>query len=599
MVNIPSHNPSDFLDKESISLVENFLAQHKRVMPRLSACDRWPNVDGSLELQDRTGNLVGKMEAQVKTLPKNHNLKFDCPVEFFSYCEVIATWPVIFLCVDNENKIIYWVHFSKDFIKNSGFKDNAATKRVELNPNQVITQTNKNYVSEWESIVDNFRKKNQAEAIASTTAKNVYKKAGSVLKLSEAQVKNIQLFLDKFNSLLDGNFSTIKSFTSPKTWKFGLAYNEYTSDTVSYHLYQIPAGKNDVQIKEIDQNLLEEINSSGFGLASHYMENPFEKRPEQYAMELVEAKTLKILNARGLKHENTPFLIKEYAMSFIDKFHIQMGLEEKDEYDISEIKTGFKTYLPLWIDEVLKEPKIFVGNGYVDPNMLLSQCFDDKCKEIAEKVKKRMAEKDYKTKSFVLGNNNFPMGIFAEFLKTLQDKGIDKIGRIYIKKDFERLKKTKVSWIWNCYSLADLEKNLNIFFENLASEYDRLVAENFPNLKKPLSFFDDFDFLLVTFEAKETYETKDTGPSIETFDLKNSTEQEQNIKLYRKGSTEIKGDPATNLGGFIEVEHVKYRITGYSCGNLRFIYDDFPMFNYVYEFLKNRLKKYFENLEKA
>ncbi len=56
------HGKSNFLDKRSVSVVEELLTTHERVMPQLASIDKWPNIDGYLELQDANEVLLGRME---------------------------------------------------------------------------------------------------------------------------------------------------------------------------------------------------------------------------------------------------------------------------------------------------------------------------------------------------------------------------------------------------------------------------------------------------------------------------------------------------------------------------------------------------------
>lgn len=115
---IPSHSKTSFTDKQSISLIENILTTHKRVMPQLSSIDKWPNIDGHLEVQDSDNNLVGRLFVQAKTLPPNHKNKFRCPISFFSSCEID---PILLFGVDNQNKKVYWRYFDSQIIKNIDF----------------------------------------------------------------------------------------------------------------------------------------------------------------------------------------------------------------------------------------------------------------------------------------------------------------------------------------------------------------------------------------------------------------------------------------------------------------------------------------------
>jgi len=133
MKQIPSHSQNDFTDKESVSLIENTLAHHKRVMSKLYSSDKWPNIDGHIEVQDVNNILVGRSYVQVKTLPVNHNLKFACPVSFFSSCELE---PCFLFGVDNQNGRVYWLYFDAHVIKEIDFEDNTSTKTIEFNESQ-------------------------------------------------------------------------------------------------------------------------------------------------------------------------------------------------------------------------------------------------------------------------------------------------------------------------------------------------------------------------------------------------------------------------------------------------------------------------------
>jgi len=57
--------------------------------------------------------------------------------------------------------------------------------------------------------------------------------------------------------------------------------------------------------------------------------------------EIIQTKTEKIIEAKLLKHAGSEFLAKEFVFAFIDKFHTQMGLEQKDKYLVEEIEKAF------------------------------------------------------------------------------------------------------------------------------------------------------------------------------------------------------------------------------------------------------------------
>ena len=150
---VKSHNQENFKDAQSVSLLTNILTSHGRVMPDLKHIDKWPNIDGSLEFHDVNKNLLGKFEAQVKTLPRNHNFKINCPLTFIEYCKLVPTIPVFLLGVDNSESKIYWLLIDDSFINNLNINNNKTSKQIQLNNNKFISKDNRDYIQDWERIL--------------------------------------------------------------------------------------------------------------------------------------------------------------------------------------------------------------------------------------------------------------------------------------------------------------------------------------------------------------------------------------------------------------------------------------------------------------
>jgi len=72
----PAHSGNNFTDKQSISLIENILVSHKRVIP-IDSIDKWSNIDGHVEIRDDKNSLVGRLNVQAKTLSQKRNPKAD------------------------------------------------------------------------------------------------------------------------------------------------------------------------------------------------------------------------------------------------------------------------------------------------------------------------------------------------------------------------------------------------------------------------------------------------------------------------------------------------------------------------------------------
>ncbi len=49
------HTKNSFYDQQSVGMVSAWIAQTHRAMPDLKANDKWPNIDGYIELTDENG----------------------------------------------------------------------------------------------------------------------------------------------------------------------------------------------------------------------------------------------------------------------------------------------------------------------------------------------------------------------------------------------------------------------------------------------------------------------------------------------------------------------------------------------------------------
>ncbi len=592
-----AHSENNFTDKQSISLIENILTSHKRVMPKLDSIDKWPNIDGHIEIQNDKNNIIGRLNVQAKTLPQGHNLKFPCPIQFFSSCEID---PCLLFGVDNKNEKVYWLYFDAYEVKKIDFKNNKYTKTISFDKNKFFDKKTSTYIQVWEEIVkqnqSRFQKYDELKKAYSIISANSNKSAGKIKK----EFINTHLFLDKLNNALDNEFNTIKNCFYPKTWKIGTVIYEYTPNNLSYALYPIPLNKNDIQIKEVDKNLHDKIQKKGLGFTGHFSENPLETRPREYAKEIVKSKTLKIIEAKLLKHTGNDFLAKEFIFAFIDKFHVQMGLKQKDKYSIGEIEKAFYTHLPLWLKNshdilLFKDRNNFknrVTDGrirYYDPDRIC-EIREDEQKKIEQSVEKALKENTPAPK-IPMGNEKIPFGLFVEFFNFLK-QAQKEIERPYKAKDFSRLKENG-SWVWSVFSKQDANHNLKIFFENILEVYNSILQNNFPLLKNELSFFGKADTILISWNVKDNYKNFQDGPSYKLYYLKaKSKKREPGIHLLSEAEEKtLKSlDFKTRELTFRKINYQIIR----SSSILDFIYEDMPMLNFIYHELEEKLKNYFE-----
>jgi len=591
---LPKRTNAQKIGSKSQDLVSEVFTEFCNVIPTQ---DKDLGIDFNCELMDDefpTGKWFGiqcKGKSEVKDLKDHFSIQIkSTTLNYWS----IHPFPVFLIVVDNKKNTFYWT-YPKEQIKDLTNLPNK--KSIKIKKKDKFDISLKKIPEKMKFFIDNYFKRfvkypSVLKKLEETEKINILlsENTNSTIGISNNYFNSIHIFLDKINYSLDHKFNSIKKILYEDCWKIGLAYHQFEDNKLIYNLYPIPSKMNDVQIKEVDDKLKEKLKK--YSLRGHFQKNPIIKNPKSYAVEFIESRLFEILENKFLLHTKNLFLINEFIIAFIDKFRIQLGLEEKNEYNISDIKFGFYNYLPIWIDEVMQEPNIVVGRmEYISPDFLLSQLFDDKRIEIAKKVEKRLKNKDYNKNDFVMGDNKIHMRLFVEFLENLDKRGISIVKRVYIKKDFSRL--GKVDYVWNVYSLNNLEKNLKIFFENLPGVFDDIVTENFPKLKEEVHYFKGFNKLIIIFEGKEKYQTSSDSPKLKHYCIINPKEKKPNVKVYREGTKQIK-EKHTKEGMFVQIDNKTYKLNSFAHSVLNFMFDDTPMLNYVYELLMDDMKKYFE-----
>lgn len=613
-VTAAAHCLNSFRDEEAIAFASYILSSHKRVMPKLDSQDKWPNIDGFLDVQGEDGRQVGKLEAQVKTLPLKHNLKFVCSTALLAYAEEVAIPPVLLLAVDLTAKKIYWMHLSRQYVRSLNYRKNKDTKTIDLIRSQYFDGTIKSYIDDWIGIILDYKIKFREYEENKDNYDLLLSVSNEAIGQTDDNIIPIHQFLDKLNHLLDYDFNIVKKIWYPKHWKVGIAIYESKPSSISYALYPIPFNKNDVQIKKVNKVLHEQLQTQADFFSVYIQQNPILKNPGEHAYELIEEKIEKTLEYRILDHAADSNLATEFIFSFIDKFHKQLGLEIRDIYTIEEINFAFHKFLPLWIEETAKlivekerngkkvisdclsTDRYGIRSRFFDPDSLASNILGDEKSIVAQRVLMRMQKGDNIGRLYPIGNRKFGFNIFMESLAFLKVKNINVIQRLYKSRDWERLK-AHGSWVYNIWSPADLQYNLNLFWHNLLSAYENIVELNFGSIAKDLSFYRETNKVFVWHSIKETYINGNDAPTYGMCFLKGNGENALSVLSIDKGQELAKIYQNQSHKRVIQFNGDTYELcegTNLVYSNLRFIYDEFPMLDFIYSILRDRLKDYFK-----
>jgi len=545
------YSPTDEGETLAVTIFRSLL-DHAKVKFNFEERDKVSNTDGYVELVNEFLVPVSKLEVQIRKI-RDYKRTIQCPLTLIAWSETTCN-PVLLVGVDTKQKKAYWVHVRADLITDLAIKSKQKTKAITFPIENIIDGKGKGYINEWKKIHEVYQTRIREYPSVRNELLELLKRSHPALGVNKKEFRNIHLFLDKINTLLDGEFSVVKRVLYPNTWKVGLAYSRYEDNSVSYSLYPIFIETNDVQIKEADPALGEKLWKQGFGIRGHNFENPIKVRPRKYAIEFVESETLRLLKNRLLSHAGNEFLARESIFAFIDRYFQPLGLEKKDEYSIGEIEKAFDRFLPMIIDPHTRATAVVS-----------------------------------------IGHYRFRFSIFQEFLSFLKSNAFEETSRVYVQKDFSRLQKGGL--VYHLFSPEAVETNLKIFFDNLHAVYKNIVLRNFPRIADELPLYADTSRVIVFFDAKEKYESLRDAPRIDSFYLKSEDQHNLEIEVYRtEERARFSNLSRDSWRKDIEIDGKKYTLVSWSMGILDFIYDEFPMFNFVYKILEKNLKYYFSDL---
>lgn len=597
---------SNLLDAETVGFVTSLLAKSKRLMPKLEYQDKWPNIDGyvyfleePIEKYDDCSETLGTFEIQIKKLPKDHNNKFSLETDFLKYSKTSFN-PVILLGVDLETEIIYWSLIDKDFIKTFESKLEQKTVTIEFNVSNIITKENQGFVSKWEEIIVDHRNKIIGyDAIKETL--DSYETISENSKLIPAKVsKNyvkIHEFLDTINNYVDNDFNVIKRIFFPHTWKLGFAFLDYSQDKLSYSLFNIPLNVNDVQIKQIvlKENIRELMDKGKITSFNWSAKNFIEENPQRVAFDWVKEKIENIFKEKFLFITSSE-IISDYLYEFVTHYHNEFGLEIKDEYTIEEINKGFNKHLLIWIEELYKIKNIPIkhiipvnlDSGFITPT-------EDEIQKIEQKVQERISSSEFTTNQFVFSKGRYDFSKFIQFLDYAKKNDITKVEKFFLKGSKD-MSGRQSYYVWESWTKDELVTNTKALFSILPKIYDEVVKENFPQLFDKLKFFNNFNkYVVILKNAKDEYPGGfSTGPSISTYSVVDIDSDETTIEVYDESENPYTEDYKSFE---IKKDSKPYKMKRSSGSVHHDIFHEFPLLNYTYKYLDERLKEYLNTLE--
>lgn len=584
------HTPQSFNDQEAVSSLCAWIARTQRAMPDIKANDKWPNIDGYIEMTDDRGHPLGTLKAQVKKLTKadakSKRFRFtknDSREKFLRYCDESRELPIILIGVDiNDDtcQLAYWRHIDKRYLESLG-----AYTDITFSPAHVTSRTDRAFISEWQRLVEAQNAKARiAEAFTAEELDRITRTGTRILGVVDDKFRTIHLFLDRLNDLLDHKFSIIKEIFYLNCWKVGFAYFDYRADYVGYILYPIPLNHNDVLIKEVDRDLFEVFQQRRLGYSTHHS-NPIATDPAGEVERVIRRKLDIMIEEKLFNHRGSEALAREYVCAFIDRYHRLLGMEPgRDQYPLQEINEGFHVYLPFWLDEAFNFMKTNNRNNFNERinagripyyNIDWGQEIGDALDTIRARVLERLRNKD-DVPALPVGDGILSPRIFAELLNYLEENGFQQLRRLYSPRG------RQADAFWQTLTPDRVETNLKIFLKGFLDGYDAFIENNFPAFKEKLSFLGAADTLLCVYDLQARHR----GPGYTMYFLKSSSGPSyRTIEVLSRQQLGL-DDSWRNV---VSIAGQEYKNMGAHWESLPRINIGAPIVDLIYKVLKGRL----------
>jgi len=141
------YSHTDTAEREAIATLKYFIDQ-QFIKSEIRECDKTPNRDGTLELVDQDEMPIGKLEVQIKKIPKGATT-YSCPSSLIGYSRVCGL-PFLLICVDTAIQKIFWkpiTHMMPEF------KDGQNSFTIHFSDPSDTVDTNKNYIYKWINLI--------------------------------------------------------------------------------------------------------------------------------------------------------------------------------------------------------------------------------------------------------------------------------------------------------------------------------------------------------------------------------------------------------------------------------------------------------------
>lgn len=343
-------SPGSLKEGNSVKWLDRLFSR-PGVKANFSLEDKKPDIDGTFEIL-KNSRFDGRFEVQIKTYnskSSKNEPKYVCSVKLLNYALKNRLSCVLLFVVDTTNSKAFWKYLTESYINELNIKTKQKNITINFSEEEFIDDNNFNQcLSKWHSsfLVKNnsifFEDINLDESIKKANSINKYFENIQLSTLSKDDIICCQKFIDRFNQLLDGDFNFIKRFYYPEMWKMGIAIGTYSPTSLTYVLYPISWGLNDLILKKIKLDNFSDVDHSfedNFLMAViHETHNAIKSGSPDIIMEHIDKKIKEIIERKKFLFL-TPEIAIEHIFDAIQENYRFWKIDPLDVIKVNELRS--------------------------------------------------------------------------------------------------------------------------------------------------------------------------------------------------------------------------------------------------------------------
>jgi hypothetical protein len=561
------YSNTDAAEVQAVELFKRSLDPHL-VKHDIRTRDKQPNVDGTVELVDQQNFPFGKFDVQVKKIGDGQK-SYSCPSSLVAYSEK-TTLPLLLICADVSLSRVYWRHITPSMPE---FKEGQDSFTIHFDEASDCITPDGVYLQKWTDISHDYRER---------ISKYPQLKSEHIYRLTFGNVPRpdiilFQEYIDTINTLLDGDFITIKKIVFPDVWKLGVGIYGTDEDSVSFQLYKIPYGESAPVVSKLDGEIFEPTMVGPYSISSAITSREAFYDPIASGKSLVLDQVKRAVEERLLPVHGQ-LTSKDVIFTFVDEYYDLLNLHPtKDQLNIEEVSQALNGYF------------LGICASVVSRMSLSSSSFVVlRLENVAQYVRSNKVEPIAPSKvpvKFAVRSDHLTLRVIFDALRNLISTNSKVIDRPFIPK---RRPVRRGNWISSTYSPDDEIRNITVLLENAISEYSNFVSHN--RLKFPASKYLDQNTTIIWEYGTSFGHDRFGHPLLRELQIDNQAQQLPKLIVSIAQDASLIDDtkfPQVTFKG------EKYQATTSSTRSAQYLLGRLPLLSLMYEMLEEDLSKHY------